>query len=529
MSGWASALVCAAAALAVCLWRIREPVLWRDELATWTASSDRSLPELLRMLGNVDASAGAYYLFMHGWTAVFGDSVLALRLPAALAMAGTAACVAVLGRTAFGPRAGLAAGLVFALIPSVSRYGQEARAYGFVCLTAAVSTLLLTRALRTPPSARLRTWAGYAATVPLLGAWHLVGLATLTGHAAWVLAAHRTALRRFAVAVGTGLAVLAPLAVHAAGQRGRQIDWIPRPKPDDVLTFLPRMTASGPVAVLLVVLLLAAWRGPDRGAARAYTAMALVPIAAVAAISAVADTSYFLPRYLLGTLPAWAVLAGAGIAALSAGRVRRPRTQGLVAVAAVALVAALGLPDHDAMRRPGAHEERDYPVPVTLSWVDYEGAARIIRTGLRPGDGVVYSAVDQRLWHVDTGVQYYLRGGPQPIDALLGRSGTARDDLWAYDCADPDPCLDAAGAERIWLVAVVLRGEPRDPYTPLWGETARALKARYHVVRSEAVAGVYVSLLERGATPGAACPPGLRLAGPFGRPERTCDGGPVPT
>ncbi|MEU8139367.1 glycosyltransferase family 39 protein [Streptodolium elevatio] len=518
--------------LVLCLWRFESPVLWRDELATWTAAQ-RSVPELFAMLGNVDASAGGFYLFMRGWTAVFGDGTLAMRMPAMLAMAGTAACVVLLGRRAFGRPAGAAAGVVFALLPSVSRYGQEARAYGFVCLTFAVATLLLARAAERPT---IRRWAAYSTAVALLGVWHLVALAGLAGHVAWLAArpgsargAERPSVRRaFLVAVAAGTAPLAPLAAVAGGQRVRQIEWIPRPDLDTLQVLLPRLAASGPVAVALAVLALGACTGPHRRSAAGYFGVALVPVAVVWAVSRAGDTSYFLPRYFLFTLPAWAVLAGAGIAVLAdrlaaAGRatgssgdrqtpgpapvpapIARPITPPTATVATavlLALVAAIGVSDQRQLRAPGAHEQRDYPERSAASWVDYRGIADLLRARQRPGDGIVYASVDQRLWHTDAGVEYYLRGELRPNDVLLGRSGVDRDDLWTYDCLDSEACLRAADPERIWLVVIVLRGVPENPFAGVAGSTAQALRGSYHVVESVAVAGAYVSLMERGATP----------------------------
>ena len=61
-------------------------------------------------------------LLLHVWMAAFGDSADAMRAPSVLAMAGAAACVALIGRRLAGNRAGLLAGLVFALVPSVTRF-----------------------------------------------------------------------------------------------------------------------------------------------------------------------------------------------------------------------------------------------------------------------------------------------------------------------------------------------------------------------------------------------------------------------
>src|SRR5262249_5824495 len=116
-------------ALLVGFWHLGRPLLWRDGLATWSATS-RNLGQLWGLLGNVDAVSGAYYVFLHGWTAVFGDSAVALRAPSVLAVGATAGLTAALGKRLFGARAGLWAGLLFVLVPAVLRYAQEARSYG---------------------------------------------------------------------------------------------------------------------------------------------------------------------------------------------------------------------------------------------------------------------------------------------------------------------------------------------------------------------------------------------------------------
>ncbi|HWB37358.1 MAG TPA: hypothetical protein VHA75_15175, partial [Rugosimonospora sp.] len=74
------------------LWDARRPALWADELATWGAVR-LSWGELWRLLGNVDATVGPYYLGLKLWTGFAGTGNLALRLPSIVAMAATAALV----------------------------------------------------------------------------------------------------------------------------------------------------------------------------------------------------------------------------------------------------------------------------------------------------------------------------------------------------------------------------------------------------------------------------------------------------
>jgi len=126
---------------------VTRAVLWRDELASWSYAS-RPVPELIAIMHHRDASQLGYYLLLHYWIAAFGESVQAMRMLSVLAMAGAAACLTLGGRRLADERAGLLAGLVFALVPSVSRFAQEIRFYGLEVL---VATLAGPAASAAPP------------------------------------------------------------------------------------------------------------------------------------------------------------------------------------------------------------------------------------------------------------------------------------------------------------------------------------------------------------------------------------------
>jgi mannosyltransferase len=110
------AIIPALITLAVTIYQIQRPSLWRDEGATLIAVH-RSLPQLLHMLGHTDVVNGAYYTVMWFVTRTAGTSALALRFPSAVGMAVAAGVTAALGRRLVSARAGLAAGLVFAAPP----------------------------------------------------------------------------------------------------------------------------------------------------------------------------------------------------------------------------------------------------------------------------------------------------------------------------------------------------------------------------------------------------------------------------
>ena len=154
---WAP-LLPAALTLAVTLWQIQVPSFWRDEAATLSATQ-RPFLDMVRLLGHQDAVHGAYYVLMWAVIRLGGSGELAARMPSALAMAAAAGVVAVLGRRLVSAWAGLAAGLVFAVLPPVSWFGQDARPFAMETALACVASYLFVRALQSGP-ARAAALAG---------------------------------------------------------------------------------------------------------------------------------------------------------------------------------------------------------------------------------------------------------------------------------------------------------------------------------------------------------------------------------
>src|SRR5256885_4797223 len=102
-------------------------------------------------------------------TRAAGTSVLALRFPSAVGMAVAPGFIGGLGRRLVATRAGLAAGLVFAALPSVTWYAQNARSYALVTALATIASYLLVRSMTAAPGRRRRWLAGYGVCVAPLG------------------------------------------------------------------------------------------------------------------------------------------------------------------------------------------------------------------------------------------------------------------------------------------------------------------------------------------------------------------------
>jgi mannosyltransferase len=465
--------------LACAGYRLGTPSLWSDELATWGAVR-LSWGSLFRLVGNVDAVVAPYYVVVKPWTAVAGTSTIALRVPSVLAMGAAAALVAVLGARLRGRWAGLLAGLIFAVVPTTSRYAQEARPYAFVILFAVLVTLLLTRLLERPGAG---TGAWYALAVALLAAFHMIGLLLLLAHAV----AARRRLAGWATWAGIGLLPVSPLLWLGYRQRG-QVSWIPPMGPHVLLAAPDIIFESAGVGGALIALgLLALPRRPvppDSGhvlansvAARPpapgtalLAAWGLVPVAALAVLGRFAPLFY--GRYLLYVLPAWVLLAALALVRLS-------RFRALVVLLGIAL---LGVPTQRTIRAENGH-------PIASA-----DAGRIIATNERPGDAIAYQLNDTAPWAMRDVVRRYVPAGRRPLDVFQVTPQRTDGHLAAVECADLAACLDRADPARMW---VLRKSSHTDPLQEIGDAKERLLRDRYRLAQLRLVRGLTVALYVR--------------------------------
>jgi mannosyltransferase len=515
------------------LYEVGVPQLWRDELASWSAAS-RSLPQLWAMLHNIDAVLGVYYFGLHAWMAVFGDSPTAMRLPSVIAMTAAAPVVALIGRRLGGNLTGLASGLVFALIPSVSRYAQEARPYAFAMFFAALATLMFLRAMERPAWSR---WAIYSVVLGAAGVANLVAITVAAGHFAIILwdFCQRTVrvggegdggralpgsrpdpqgtplllVRRFLVAFVGGAILVSPLVHAGHTQQSWQIGQQVEPHVAQLFGISgglwQEMFASIPVAGVVILLTIAAFVAAADARQRVIAgyaiALAIVPVIAVWFISR-GPASYWTFRYMLFSLTGWSVAAGLGITYLTerAKGTRLARLSGALnpryAVAAIAIVVVglAGIHDQLAIRQNIAHNLWAYPEqPPNGTAVDYKTAARIVEERAKPGDVIAYQVSDLNHYQVDTSLNYYLRGMKhRPAPVFQAQSQIEAESLQPVECADPSACIQ--GTPRIWVVYVThLAG---DPFSALPGnEEALIQILGYNVVTQWQENGITVALL----------------------------------
>jgi mannosyltransferase len=534
---WAAPVVVTAA---LGLFGIGGPQLWRDELATWSAAS-RTLPQLWAMLHNIDAVLGIYYFGLHLWVAVFGESATAMRLPSVIGMTAAAGVVALIGQRLGGRLAGLASGLVFAVLPSVTRFAQEARPYAFATFFAALATLCFLRAMEHP---RWSRWAVYAVVLGAAGAANLITLSVAGGHLLIVLwdFLQRTVrvggdgsadsgkrlpgarlapegtptllVRRFCVAVVGGAILVSPLVIVGHSQQSGQIGQYTAPHVAQLFFsggLWLELFASVPVTLVVMLLaVVALFAAPDarrRSIAGYALAMAIGPVLTVWIISR-GPASYWNYRYMLFSIIGWSVGAGLAIAYLAA-RVRgmrlARRTGSLsprfaLAAVLVAAVGLVGLHDQLALRQDQAHNLWAYPeMPSNGQPVDYQAAAAVLEANARPGDFIAYEVDDQNHYQVNTSVEYYLRGKRVPPPIFQTQTQTQANSLQPTECVDPSVCI--TGTPRIWVI-YVNHLDP-DPFSALPGAESGYLETLgYQVQTQYQENGITVALLSIGPVSG---------------------------
>ncbi|MFF3325721.1 hypothetical protein [Streptomyces sp. NPDC002889] len=400
----------AALALGLGLWGIRRGgTLWGDEAVTYEVAH-RTVPEIWRTLGSVDAVHGLYYLLMHVVFAVWDGGLVALRLPSVLAMCATVVGVTLIGRRLSGPRAGLLAGLLLPLLPTVQRYAQEGRSYALVCALVTWGTWLLLE----------RRWVAYGTVMLTACLLHEFAVLALFAHGA---TAARCGWRRgWALSAGVVAAGLAPLALFSITQSA-QVEWIGRPG-------AAQLAAFGALALV-------GWgcARTQAGAAVKNVALPLLigPMALLMAVSFVHPL--FVDRYVLPYVIGLALLLGAVL--------DRYWSRALALSAAAAALLTL-LVHGPYLRSPDSRKN------------DVGAVADALRETAGPGDDLLFTPARRRVW---TLVEPAASGGLK--DLSLDRSPRASDTLFGTE-VPPARIRARMLASRRIVVVRDLAGQPLD-------------------------------------------------------------------
>ncbi|MET9763024.1 glycosyltransferase family 39 protein [Streptomyces sp. NPDC006372] len=475
-----------AAMFSIGLWGVDRGGMWGDESVTFLVAQ-RTVPQIWRLLHDVDAVHGLYYLFMHVVLTVHPGEVV-LRLPSVCAATATAGLVAALGVRLAGPRAGLWAGLLYAITPMTGHYAQEGRSYALVAAGVAGATLLLLRAVE---GATARAWWPYGTVVALTCLLHELAVLGLCAHAV-TLGLLRVPGRVWAGwggAAGAAVMPVLPLVWVSQGQAG-QVAWLVTPGWDSVGQ-LVRHFSPGPDGVVfwgaLLLLGVGLW---ERRTAAVALPLLLVPPGILLTVSQVRPL--FHDRYVLYALAGAPLLvaAGAGRLAGALGRVRcgggRVRlddrwVRALLGVGgALVLVAAFvhELPVH-RRDRSAAHRPDNLAVVSALA----------VRQ-MRPGDPVLFVPSVGRL-----AALAYPKGFRQVRDIALRGSVPGSGTLWGREATPGELRRRLASVGRVWVVAEAYALDPGwSPPDPVERTKLAVLRQEFTVREEHVRDGVVLRL-----------------------------------
>jgi mannosyltransferase len=439
-------------AIAVSLGGSARPSFWYDEAATISAAYSRSLGQLWRMLGNVDAVHGLYYLLMHGWFQIFPPTEFWSRAPSALAIGGAAAGLVVLGRQFSSRTVAVAAGVFCAILPRSTWAGIEARPYALSMMAAVWLTVLLVRAARRDSG---RVWLSYGLALALsilLDAYLALLLASYFAFIG-VFLRTRTVLLRFAVTSAVSVGALAPFLLTVMGQ-AHQISWIApigRRTLEDVVVqqYFERSPPFAALSALVMMAAIALWAtGSAQLAQRDRQLLVLgvawlaIPTASIVLYSALVHPIY-TPRYLSFTAPGLASILAVCAAAVAA----KPRRAAVL----VTLFAVAAAPNYVLAQRN----------PYAKYGMDYSQVADLITAKASPGDCLL---VNDTVTFMPAPMRPLLAARPDAyrklIDLTLWQRATDRNDVFDTNLI---PEVIANPLSHCGVVWIITQADPSQP------------------------------------------------------------------
>ncbi|HET6188050.1 MAG TPA: glycosyltransferase family 39 protein [Trebonia sp.] len=446
-------------------YHVGRPPIWGDEGVT-KAMAARSVSQLLATMPHDDIVHGAYYLVVHAVETVAGSSApTVLRAPSVVAMAVAAAFTALIARrlatiagSPYPAATGLAAGVLFALLPAVIRYAQEARSYAIVTMLAAITTYLLLKAIEDGGP----WWIGYGAAAALTGLFNIFGLLILVAQGVTLLiaapglpgvAGRRPAgvLARWVLAGIAAVAVLIPIVAFAYAQRNA-ISWMTGQVIFRSAAVNLARTWAGPVKLFWPVFGLAAvgvaaeavtWRRGRPSVTPGSVALPWLVLPPVLLLVASQVHPVYDGRYVEYCLPALAILVAWGLtwlARLVTAAVPSLSRAGLawpgwLPAAAILILLVIALIPADAkVSLPSSR-------PDNLA-----GDSQIVAANAKPGDIVFFIPVSYRPVEVEYPAQW--RG---VRDIALAQSPVASDTLYGTDVSPAELLKRFTHVTGVWV------------------------------------------------------------------------------
>lgn len=365
-----------------------------DEGATWAAADAPSIREVIALQQTHNpGKLPLHDLTLHGWIAIFGDGMAAMRSLSALFGLATIIMMVPLTRETFRIKfegdltlsqsdvdmIAALSGLICAVSLITIKYQREARMYGLLLALAMAHLWFFLRGLRR------QSFIDYTILVLLtsgLIAVNLVTLSTLAVEGVWlaaILASPRIdypdrlrSVFTTAAAILAGLVILSPalyvlLTVGREAMEAGKVNWLVRPPWWEPLSFFNKATGSVAFPVMFA---LAAWGVAQTWSrARGSLEFAMLVMWAPPLILVAGSFMWrpmFMERYAIYSFPAFFILIALGIWQFESNLARAAALVAVVTLAA-GHIYSYSLKTHD---------------------VDWREAAHVAQASLRPDDTV---------------------------------------------------------------------------------------------------------------------------------------------
>jgi len=157
--------------------------LWLDEVSS-LGFAKNNLQELIQIVTAFDNHPPTYYILLHYWILMFGDSEVSLRIPSAIFSVLSVLFTYKVGNILFDRRVAAIAALLLALSGFSIYYAQEARMYSLLAFTSVLSVYFLLKHLN-----KNTPWSliNYILSTTLLIYTHLYGLFILVAENLYIL------------------------------------------------------------------------------------------------------------------------------------------------------------------------------------------------------------------------------------------------------------------------------------------------------------------------------------------------------
>jgi mannosyltransferase len=296
--------------------------LWFDEAFSFSVAQ----MDIMQIVFSTtrDNNPPLYYLILHYWMLLAGNSEFAIRLPSAISGALAVPVIYGIGKLLFSRVAGLIAALILSLSAYHIRFSQEARTYSLMVFLGLLSFYFFLKLLKDPPSRS--TTAGYVVSTSLLMYSHVYSIFLIGAQVLYLLIT-RQDLRRWVVPATfvallyvPGLARIAMnLLLPQGAWKSGGMDWVPAPTFSHVVDFF--ILYSGPIPLVITFVLLSAFglydlaRSKRGSTAWLLLAWLLVPIVVPFVVSHL-YRPMLLDKYTIAASPALYLLVARGVEGL---------------------------------------------------------------------------------------------------------------------------------------------------------------------------------------------------------------------